>query len=79
MRFTSTIREYRIIERTLIALGMVVLAVMVLFFGGYLYGAATTVELDPPLSAGTALVTRFWYLLVIIGIVGYYQSGKHIS
>lgn len=79
MTLRSAIREHRIIERALIAAGMMALVLMALFFGGYLYGAATTTELDPPLSAGTQLVRDFWYVVFLVGVVAYYQSGKHVS
>ncbi len=72
-------RQHRTRERLLGAFSLAALTAMLLFFGGYIYGAMTTVELDPPLSAGTDLLLAWWPSVLLVFAVVFIKGGAHVS
>ncbi len=75
----ETMRQHRIAARFLGAFALAALTAMLLFFGGYIYGAFTTTEVDPPLSAGSDLLIAWWPAVALVFAVVFIKGGTHVS
>ena len=72
-------RQHRVVARFLGAFALAALLAMILFFGGYIYGAFTTTEVDPPISAGTDLLLTWWPAVAFVFAIVFIKGGRHVS